>query len=152
MNRPLDFPDQIRIRHVREALWRRGAGGASVMVGSGFSRNCGDEGAEQPIAARLGGGGERHARQTESSHQQSGGSGGEASAVDSLGDGTGRLQLFPDGLASYPEAVEEAFGTDVDYAQVVKTLQNEKRRKKRRGQHWGGEAPLRIPPWWTRSR
>lgn len=36
----MDFPDQIRIRHVREALWRRSAGGASVMVGSGFSRNA----------------------------------------------------------------------------------------------------------------
>ena len=40
MNKLLDFPDQIRIRHVREALWRRGAGGASVMIGSGFSRNA----------------------------------------------------------------------------------------------------------------
>ena len=36
----MDFPDQIRIRHVRDALWRRSAGGASVMVGSGFSRNA----------------------------------------------------------------------------------------------------------------
>ena len=36
----LKFPDLIRIRHVKEALWRPGAGGASVMVGSGFSRNA----------------------------------------------------------------------------------------------------------------
>ena len=40
MNKLLEFPDQIRMRHVRDALWRRGAGGASVMVGSGFSRNA----------------------------------------------------------------------------------------------------------------
>ena len=36
----LNFPDLTRIRHVKEALWRQGAGGASVMVGSGFSRNA----------------------------------------------------------------------------------------------------------------
>ena len=33
------FPDQHLVNHVREALWRR-PGGASVMVGSGFSRNA----------------------------------------------------------------------------------------------------------------
>lgn len=32
------FPDQLRMDHVTEALWQTG-GGASVMVGSGFSRN-----------------------------------------------------------------------------------------------------------------
>ena len=40
MSKLLDFPDQMRIRHVRDALWRRSAGGASVMIGSGFSRNA----------------------------------------------------------------------------------------------------------------
>ena len=33
------FPDQPYMNHVSEALWRIG-GGASVMVGSGFSRNA----------------------------------------------------------------------------------------------------------------
>ena len=47
---PPSFPDLIRIRHVKEALWRPGAGGASVMVGSGFSRNAELKapGADQP--------------------------------------------------------------------------------------------------------
>ena len=36
----MDFPYQTRIRHVRDALWRNHGGGASVMVGSGFSRNA----------------------------------------------------------------------------------------------------------------
>ena len=40
MDKSLNLPDQIAIRHVRNALWRRGGGGASVMVGSGFSRNA----------------------------------------------------------------------------------------------------------------
>ena len=34
------FPDQSHINQVRDALWRRSGGGASVMVGSGFSRNA----------------------------------------------------------------------------------------------------------------
>ena len=33
----------------------------------------------------------------------------------------GRIQLSTDGLAWYVDAVEEAFGADIDYAQVVKT-------------------------------
>jgi IS1 family transposase len=32
-----------------------------------------------------------------------------------------RVQLSSDGLAAYPEAVELAFGAEVDYAQVIKT-------------------------------
>lgn len=32
-----------------------------------------------------------------------------------------RVQLSSDALASYPEAVESGFGSDVDYAQLVKT-------------------------------
>ena len=35
----MTFPDQLYMNHVIEALWRIG-GGASVMVGSGFSRNA----------------------------------------------------------------------------------------------------------------
>ena len=35
----MTFPDQPHMNHVSEALWRIG-GGASVMVGSGFSRNA----------------------------------------------------------------------------------------------------------------
>ena len=34
-----EFPDQLHINHVRDALWRR-PGQASVMIGSGFSRNA----------------------------------------------------------------------------------------------------------------
>ena len=34
------FPDQSHIDRVRDALWQRSGGGASVMVGSGFSRNA----------------------------------------------------------------------------------------------------------------
>ena len=33
-------PDQSHINRVRDALWQRSGGGASVMVGSGFSRNA----------------------------------------------------------------------------------------------------------------
>ena len=32
------FPDQSHIVQVRDALWRNYGNGASVMVGSGFSR------------------------------------------------------------------------------------------------------------------
>jgi IS1 family transposase len=32
-----------------------------------------------------------------------------------------RVQLSTDGLAAYPEAVELAFGAEVDYAQIIKT-------------------------------
>ena len=34
-----EFPDQLHINHVRDALWRR-PGQASVMIGSGFSRSA----------------------------------------------------------------------------------------------------------------
>ena len=34
------FRDQSHMNHVRDALWKRSAGGASVMVGAGFSRNA----------------------------------------------------------------------------------------------------------------
>lgn len=36
-----------------------------------------------------------------------------------------RIQLSSDGLAAYYEAVETAFGADVDYSQVVKIYSNE---------------------------
>ena len=35
----MSFPDQSHINHVRDALWQR-SGRASVMIGSGFSRNA----------------------------------------------------------------------------------------------------------------
>ena len=34
------LPDQSHIDRVRDALWKRSGGGASVMVGSGFSRGA----------------------------------------------------------------------------------------------------------------
>lgn len=36
----MSIPDQSRINRVRDALWQRSDGGASVMIGSGFSRNA----------------------------------------------------------------------------------------------------------------
>lgn len=36
----MKVPDQRHINQVREALWRRPGAGASVMIGSGFSRNA----------------------------------------------------------------------------------------------------------------
>ena len=36
----VSFPDQSHINRVRDALWQRSAGGASLMVGAGFSRNA----------------------------------------------------------------------------------------------------------------
>ena len=36
----MTLPDQTHINQVREALHRRTGNGASVMVGSGFSRNA----------------------------------------------------------------------------------------------------------------
>lgn len=39
------FPDQSHINHIREALWQQPEGGASLMVGSGFSRNARKAGA-----------------------------------------------------------------------------------------------------------
>ena len=44
------FQDQSHINQVREALWERPYGRASVMVGSGFSRNAGKA---QPDAGDL---------------------------------------------------------------------------------------------------
>ena len=35
---PMSFPDQSHIDRVRDALWQRTGGGASVMIGAGFSR------------------------------------------------------------------------------------------------------------------
>lgn len=37
----------------------------------------------------------------------------------------GRVQLSSDGLRSYVEAVEQAFGGDVDYGQIVKTFETD---------------------------
>jgi transposase len=49
---------------------------------------------------------------------------GEGEAVDFLRDlasrVTGRLQITTDGHTAYPDAIERAFGTDVDYAQIIK--------------------------------
>ena len=36
----MTVPDQSHINQVRDALWRWPIGGASVMVGSGFSKNA----------------------------------------------------------------------------------------------------------------
>lgn len=36
----MQFPDQSHINQVRDALWRRSGGGASIMIGSGFSRDA----------------------------------------------------------------------------------------------------------------
>lgn len=36
----MSIPDQSHINRVRDALWQRSGGGASVMVGSGFSKNA----------------------------------------------------------------------------------------------------------------
>lgn len=36
----MSIPDQSHINRVRDALWQRSVGGASVMIGSGFSRNA----------------------------------------------------------------------------------------------------------------
>ena len=36
----MKFTDQSHINRVRDALYRRSGNGASVMVGSGFSRNA----------------------------------------------------------------------------------------------------------------
>ena len=36
-----------------------------------------------------------------------------------------RVQISTDGLRAYVEAIEKAFGADVDYAQIVKTYGHE---------------------------
>jgi IS1 family transposase len=41
--------------------------------------------------------------------------------TDLAGRVSGRVQITSDGHSAYPEAVEDAFGADVDYAQLVKT-------------------------------
>lgn len=38
---------------------------------------------------------------------------------------SGRIQISSDGLSSYVEAVEQGFGGDVDYGQIVKTFESE---------------------------
>ena len=36
----MNFPDQSHINRVRDALWQRSGNGASIMIGSGFSKNA----------------------------------------------------------------------------------------------------------------
>ena len=36
-----------------------------------------------------------------------------------------RVQISTDGLRAYVEAIEKAFGADVDYAQIIKTYGHE---------------------------
>lgn len=36
----MNIPDQSHINHIRELLWNTNSGGASVMIGAGFSRNA----------------------------------------------------------------------------------------------------------------
>ena len=43
-----------------------------------------------------------------------------------------RVQISTDGLAAYVEAVETAFGAEVDYAQIIKTYQREEASDNRR--------------------
>ena len=45
----MSFPDQSHINRVRDALWQRSGGGASVMIGSGFSRNALPDADDPPI-------------------------------------------------------------------------------------------------------
>ena len=40
MSQSLSFPDQSHINRIRDALWERPNGRASIMVGAGFSRNA----------------------------------------------------------------------------------------------------------------
>ena len=40
---------------------------------------------------------------------------------DLAGRLTNRIQISTDALASYPDAVEQAFGAEIDYGQIVKT-------------------------------
>ena len=39
-SRQMTFPDQSHINRVRDALHQRAGNGASVMIGSGFSKNA----------------------------------------------------------------------------------------------------------------
>jgi IS1 family transposase len=51
---------------------------------------------------------------------------------DVAGRMNNRLQISTDGLKAYVEAIEGAFGADVDYAQIVKTYGNEEVSNNRR--------------------
>ena len=46
----MTFPDQSQINRVRDALWKPSAGGASLMVGSGFSRNASTTSSDAHVA------------------------------------------------------------------------------------------------------
>ena len=46
----MTFPDQSHINRVRDALWNASAGGASLMVGSGFSRNAATTSSDAHVA------------------------------------------------------------------------------------------------------
>lgn len=51
---------------------------------------------------------------------------------------TNRVQISSDALRSYVDAVERAFGADVDYGQVVKFL------RRRANWAWPLRAPARV--------
>jgi IS1 family transposase len=51
--------------------------------------------------------------------------------LDLSGRITNLTQLTTDGLGSYPDAVREAFGTMVDYAQLIKTYRAERQKPAR---------------------
>jgi IS1 family transposase len=51
---------------------------------------------------------------------------------DVAGRMVNRLQISTDGLKAYVDAIEGAFGADVDYAQIVKTYGNEEASNNRR--------------------
>jgi IS1 family transposase len=42
---------------------------------------------------------------------------------------SGRFQLTTDGLRAYPDAVEQTFGIDIDFAQLVKKYKSDETRK-----------------------
>ena len=46
-------------------------------------------------------------------------------------DERSRTQLTTDGLAAYPSAVEDAFGADIDYAQLIKIYAKERKEEAR---------------------
>src|ERR1017187_9259650 len=55
-----------------------------------------------------------------------------AFVADVAGRMNNRLQISTDGLKAYVDAVEKAFGADVDYAQIIKTYGNEEASNNRR--------------------
>jgi IS1 family transposase len=55
-----------------------------------------------------------------------------AFVADVAGRMNNRLQISTDGLKAYVDAVELAFGADVDYAQIIKTYGNEEASNNRR--------------------